>query len=61
MCKNPLKTQNLTGDFIGCELVLPRVDLALEEIQLHFNRIQDVFKKRPNFRYKDFIAHFTTF
>jgi len=22
--------------------------------------IQGVFKKRPNFRYKDFIAHFTT-
>jgi len=25
------------------------------------NIVQGVFKKRMNFRYKDFIAHFTTF
>jgi len=25
------------------------------------NAIQGVFKKRPNFCYKDFIAHFTAF
>ena len=33
----------------------------LTSVACLFTYIQDVFKKRPNFCYEDFIAHFTSF
>ena len=42
-------------------LVLEKVSPPHSATCSHFKYVQGVFKKRPKFCYKDFIAHFRTF